>query len=285
MSKKDKKVPSPLKRNRDYTGSREEYIKKVLQLANQFDQLGFHRQAAKLDGFLRTVTAKGNLKALMDKYWKKQKDPGLFTYCMDWVKRHPETGIGEKKKGKSPEQFCAWMHKQVTGKWPGEHRGKKKSKKKSELSAKIVTAQEGDTKGRLIHGLNEDLAGELNAIVMYVTYAAKVTGPLRPQLFKFLMGEVEDEIGHAEFLANKIVALGGKPTTVPHSVPEALDNKAMMQNVLSAEQKAVKDYTERASQAEAYGDKALQVHLEDIVVDEQRHYEETEKMLRSWGSD
>ena len=281
MSKKNKKVPSPLKRNRDYTGSREEYIKKVLQLADRLDQLGLHKQADKLDGLTRTVVAKGNLKRLMDKYWKKQKDPGLFTYCMNWVKRHPESGIGERGKDKSPEQFCAWMHKQVTGKWPGEHR--KKKKKKSELAGKVVVAQ--DTKEALLSGLNEDLAGELNAIVMYLTYAAKVVGPGRPSLFKFLMNEVADETKHAEFLANKIVALGGKPTTVPRPVPEAETNKAIFENVLAAEQKAIKDYTERAAQAEVYGDKALQVHLEEVVTDEQRHYEETEKILRAWGHD
>ena len=34
----------------------------------------------------------------------------------------------------------------------------------------------------LIDHLNEDLAGELSAIVQYITYAAKATGPYRPQL-------------------------------------------------------------------------------------------------------
>ena len=35
-------------------------------------------------------------------------------------------------------------------------------------------------KETLIRRLNEDLAGELGAIVQYVTCAAKVTGPYRP---------------------------------------------------------------------------------------------------------
>ena len=37
-------------------------------------------------------------------------------------------------------------------------------------------------KKKLIANLNEDLAGELGAIIQYVTYAAKATGPYRPQL-------------------------------------------------------------------------------------------------------
>lgn len=58
----------------------------------------------------------------------------------------------------------------------------------------------------MIGKLNEDLVGELGAIVQYITCAAKVTGPYRPQLSQFFMTEVADEQSHAEYLANKIVA-------------------------------------------------------------------------------
>jgi len=34
----------------------------------------------------------------------------------------------------------------------------------------------------MINALNEDLAGELGAIIQYLTYAVKVNGPYRPQL-------------------------------------------------------------------------------------------------------
>ena len=64
-------------------------------------------------------------------------------------------------------------------------------------------------KKKLIKRLNEDLAGEFGAIIQYITYAAKATGPYRPQLAQFFLAEVADEQAHAQFLANKIVALGG----------------------------------------------------------------------------
>ncbi|HSM08422.1 MAG TPA: ferritin-like domain-containing protein [Gemmatimonadota bacterium] len=137
-------------------------------------------------------------------------------------------------------------------------------------------------KQQLIDRLNEDLAGELGAIIQYLTYAAKSTGPYRPQLVDFFMAEVPDEQGHATFLANKIVALGGEPTTEPRPVPAADGNKEMMQQVLEAERRAVKDYTLRAREAEEYGDKGLAVQLEDIVADESGHAEETERILRDW---
>ena len=104
-------------------------------------------------------------------------------------------------------------------------------------------------KQALIDGLNEDLAGELSAVIQYITYAAKATGPYRPQLAAFFLAEVVDEQQHAQFLANKIVALGGEPTTVPRPVPEASTNRKMLEAVLEAERKATADYTLRAQQA------------------------------------
>lgn len=137
-------------------------------------------------------------------------------------------------------------------------------------------------KQTLIDHLNEDLAGELGAIIQYITYAAKATGPYRPQLAQFFLEEVADEQVHAQFLANKIVALGGDPTTIPRPVPEAHTNREMLEAVLAAERRAVDDYSVRAEEADEYGDKGLVVQLEDMVRDESGHSEETERILRDW---
>lgn len=137
-------------------------------------------------------------------------------------------------------------------------------------------------KKALIDKLNEDLSNELSAIIQYIVYAAKVTGPYRPQLVEFFLQEVPDEQGHAQFLANKIVALGGIPTTTPQPVAEATDNKGLLEAILEAEHKAIEGYKERAKQAEEFGDKGLAVQLEDMVRDETEHAEETERILRDW---
>lgn len=137
-------------------------------------------------------------------------------------------------------------------------------------------------KQTLIDRLNEDLAGEFGAIIQYLTYAAKATGPYRPQLSQFFLTEVADEQLHAQYLANKIVALGGEPTTQPRPVPAADTNKQMLEAVLEAERRATRDYSQRARDAEAYGDKGLAVQLEDMIRDESGHSEETERILRDW---
>lgn len=137
-------------------------------------------------------------------------------------------------------------------------------------------------KATLIKHLNEDLADELGAVIQYITYAAKATGPYRPQLVEFFLQEVPDEQGHAQFLANKIVALGGEPTTKASPVAAAKNNYAMVQAVVEAEQRAVKNYTKRAEEADAIGDIGLKVQLEDMVRDETGHLEESQRILRDW---
>lgn len=135
----------------------------------------------------------------------------------------------------------------------------------------------------MIAALNEDLAYELSAIIQYLTYAAKTTGPYRPQLKAFFEAEIPDETGHAQYLANKIIALGGEPTSTPKPVKAATTNQEMLQAILEAETEAAQRYAERAKQAEELGDKGLQVSLEDMARDESGHRDEVERILRDWG--
>lgn len=136
-----------------------------------------------------------------------------------------------------------------------------------------------DAKQALIDGLNTDLAGELGAVIQYTTYAAVANGVHRPTLVAFFQGEIADELGHAQFLANKIAALGGIPTTQPDQVKIGSTNRELLEFVLEAETRAIQNYTERVSQAEAVGDIGLKVQLEDQIRDETSHREETMRLL------
>jgi bacterioferritin len=136
------------------------------------------------------------------------------------------------------------------------------------------------TKETLIEGLNTDLAHEYQAVIMYATYAATVSGFHREELKEFFLKEIPDELRHAQFLADKVAALGGEPTTTPAAVPSASDQKGMLQNVLRAESETIEHYVERMKQAEAYGDYGLANDLQEIISEETRHKEETEKLLR-----
>ena len=134
----------------------------------------------------------------------------------------------------------------------------------------------------LIDGLNRDLAGEYQAIVMYTHYSAKLTGPYRRELRALFQTEIADEQGHAQFLADKIAALGGEPTTEPRAIPHAGQPKEMLEQALAAEKQALTDYDERLRQADDFGDVGLKVSLENQIADETRHKEEIERVLAGW---
>ncbi|HEX7051547.1 MAG TPA: ferritin-like domain-containing protein [Longimicrobiales bacterium] len=134
----------------------------------------------------------------------------------------------------------------------------------------------------LIRGLNEDLANEYQAIISYLLYSRLVNGPLRPELSAFLEGEIADELEHAKFLAHKIVALGGTPTTEPAEVQLSQDNREMLQLALQAEKDTIARYTQRLKQADAAGEVGLRVDLEAIVAEETKHKEDLERILFGW---
>src|SRR5947209_15417863 len=94
----------------------------------------------------------------------------------------------------------------------------------------------------LIEGLNQDLAGDYQAILMYIQYSAKLTGPYRRELRALFQAEIADEQGHAQFLADKIASLGGEPTTTPRPVAIADQPRDMLEQALTAEKQAIVDY-------------------------------------------
>lgn len=138
------------------------------------------------------------------------------------------------------------------------------------------------TMKQLIKGLNEDLSGEYNAIISYLTYSAKVTGPYRPQLVEFLQSEIPDEQRHAQYLADKISSLGGEPAVEPKPVKQSNDARQMLEYIYEAEAETVENYKVRRDQADALGETALVVQLEDMINDETTHRDEVNKMLDGW---
>lgn len=135
---------------------------------------------------------------------------------------------------------------------------------------------------KLIDGLNEDLAAEYQAVIMYRTYASLVSGPYRQELRSFFESEIPDELGHAAFLADKIVALGGMPTVTPAPVPMAKDNREMLENALQAEVDTIERYLRRLEQAERAGEPAIKLQLENLLVDESNHRDDIRRMLTDW---
>lgn len=134
----------------------------------------------------------------------------------------------------------------------------------------------------LIEGLNTDLSHEYAAVITYRTYASAVTGPFRQELRAFFASEIPDEMGHAEMLADKIVAMGAKPTVVAAKVKFTEDPREMLENALADEEATIVRYIERRRQAEDAGEPGLAVRLDDVIADESKHRDELRLMLKRW---
>jgi bacterioferritin len=144
------------------------------------------------------------------------------------------------------------------------------------------TKQTDARKNKLLEGLNQDLQGEFQAIIMYRLYASMVQGPYRQELRTFFANEIPEELTHAQILADKIAALGGTPAAVPTPVPVVADAKAMLEVALQAEVETLARYVKRRTQAEAAGEHGLAADFDTIIADESKHRDELRQMLARW---
>ena len=135
-------------------------------------------------------------------------------------------------------------------------------------------------KQQLIDGLNDDLNLELEAVLRYLYHSAAATGLLGHELREELQSDIQGELNHAVFLADKIVALGGELTINPQMPKKARTAKQMMLTDIAAERRVVDNYAERIDQASAYGDRGLVIRLEDMLAEETDHAESLERLGR-----
>lgn len=139
------------------------------------------------------------------------------------------------------------------------------------------------TREEFLDGLNEDLGYEYAAVITYRTYASTIQGRARLELREFFEGEIPDELGHAQILADRIVALGGTPTMKPAATKQASTAREMLENSLQDEIDTIERYVERRKQAEELGHHGIVVDLDDLIRDESNHRDEIKMVLERWS--
>jgi bacterioferritin len=136
------------------------------------------------------------------------------------------------------------------------------------------------TKEDLIKGLNEDLSAELGTIIRYTYQAGKSFGLMGMELRELFAEETQDELGHAAFLTDVIVDLGGEPTTTPKSFEKPESIKKMLELDLKMELSDVDGYMKHAALAEELGLVELEMKLEEMAADEAGHARELRRILK-----
>ncbi len=145
-----------------------------------------------------------------------------------------------------------------------------------------ASTRSGSLGQQLIDGLNEDLRGEFQAVIMYRLYASMVQGPYRQELRAFFANEIPEELTHAQLLADKISALGGVPAATAAPVTVVSDAKGMLEAALKGEIETLDRYIKRRKQAEAAGEHGLAAELDTVIADETRHRDELRQMRARW---
>ena len=154
------------------------------------------------------------------------------------------------------------------------------------LNKGAVTPASGPYREAIIKLLNGALATELICILRYKRHHFTAHGMASPAIAAELMVHAEEETGHADRLAQRIVQLGGEPDYSPHGLEErshakyddSTDLKEMLKANLVAERIAVEAYRQMIK---LIGDKdpTTKRLLEEILQDEEEHADEISDWL------
>ena len=127
------------------------------------------------------------------------------------------------------------------------------------------------TREAMIQLLNEDLAGEYQAIIAYTVYSQVLKGAAYTDIARELELHAGEELQHAIKISKQIDYLGGMPAVTPKPVKTSKDPVEMLRADLENERTTVARYRERIRQAEAMGEFGLSETLRAIIVQEQEH--------------
>src|SRR5215471_19258803 len=133
----------------------------------------------------------------------------------------------------------------------------------------------------LINRLNRALSLEYAATIQYLQQQCLVAGQERQQFAPFFAASSSEAHLHAQNLGNKIVALGGSPTTEPARVREGKNLVEMLRYDLEMEREALSAYVK--AWESAHGNPPLVFWLEEIISAEQLHVDELEKLNASYA--
>ena len=127
------------------------------------------------------------------------------------------------------------------------------------------------TREGLVALLNEDLAGEYQAIISYVIYSQVIKGAQYMNIAAELEKHAAEELSHALIIANQIDYLGGMPVAVAKPVKTSAKAEDMLRFDLDNENETIGRYRQRVRQCEALGEYAAAEQIRDILVQEQDH--------------
>ncbi|MEO8388219.1 MAG: ferritin-like domain-containing protein [Polaromonas sp.] len=156
---------------------------------------------------------------------------------------------------------------------------------RSSLDDGAITPAYGPHRDAIVKLLNDALATELVCVLRYKRHYFTASGVSSPAIADEFLVHANEESGHADRIARRIVQLGGEPDFSPATLlqrshadyDESTELKAMVRVNLIAERVAVETYRQMIA---LIGDKDPTTRrlLEDVLADEEEHADE----LKDW---
>lgn len=139
-------------------------------------------------------------------------------------------------------------------------------------------------KDKVIEALNRVLETELAGVVRYTHYSLMVFGHARIPIISWMQGQAQESLTHATQAGEHVTTLGGHPSlkigTLLETHQHSID--AILQESLDHERESLRLYYDLL---ELVKDKSvwLQEYAETLILEEETHIAEVEKMLRKPG--
>lgn len=157
---------------------------------------------------------------------------------------------------------------------------------KKNISEGAVTPAAGPWREDIIKILNDSLATELTCTLRYRRHYFTATGLASPKIAEEFLVHANEELAHADRIAERIVQLGGEPDFRPSSLQDrshaeyddSLDLNEMIRKNLIAERVAIEVYRQ-SIELIGHKDPTTRRILEDILSQEEEHADELSDWL------
>ena len=135
-----------------------------------------------------------------------------------------------------------------------------------------------------IEMLNESVADEMAAVHQYMYFHFHCDDQGLDLLANLFKKTAIEEMVHVERLAERILFLGGEvEMKAAGEVEKVNEVKKMLQMGSDMEQQSAMDYNKYANACQQNADSVTRKLFEDLVVDEERHYDQFQNELENMG--
>jgi len=126
---------------------------------------------------------------------------------------------------------------------------------------------------KLLEMLNDAIAREIQVSIQYMWQHVQWSGVKGFAVQEELKKVAITEMKHAEAIAERLVYLGGTPTTKPAEIYVGKTLKEMIERDIKDEENAINLYKEIIAQAQKEGDITTAHLFEEILEDEEEHHD------------